>query len=224
MPKTGFTVALIEVILYNSRFKCETMIAFLSGKLIAKQANTVIIDVGGVGYEVMIPLSTFYELGELGADVQLRIYTSVREDAIQLFGFRTTRERELYLKLISVQGIGAKSGIAMLSGMSADEIISAIRADDLARLVTIPGIGRKTAERLVIELRDKVGELSDGSAPQSSAAKIPADAVFEDALSALVNLGYQKNAAEKAMQQAIKDGTEMSVQKLLRAALQTLAK
>ena len=200
------------------------MIAFLSGKLISKQANTVIVDVGGVGYEVMIPLSTFYELGEIGADVQLRIYTSVREDAIQLFGFRTTRERELYLKLISVQGIGPKSGIAMLSGMSGDEIISAIRTDDLARLVTIPGIGRKTAERLVIELRDKVGELSDGSAPRTSASQVPADSVFDDALSALVNLGYQKNAAEKALQQAVKDGAEVSVQKLLRAALQTLAK
>jgi len=200
------------------------MIAFLSGKLISKQANTVIVDVGGVGYEVMIPLSTFYEMGEIGADVQLRIYTSVREDAIQLFGFRTTRERELYLKLISVQGIGPKSGIAMLSGMSGDEIISAIRTDDLARLVSIPGIGRKTAERLVIELRDKVGELSDGSAPRTSASQVPADTVFDDALSALVNLGYQKNAAEKALQQAVKDGAEMSVQKLLRAALQTLAK
>ena len=200
------------------------MIAFLSGKLISKQANTVIVDVGGVGYEVMIPLSTFYELGEIGADVQLRIYTSVREDAIQLFGFRTTRERELYLKLISVQGIGPKSGIAMLSGMSGDEIISAIRTDDLARLVTIPGIGRKTAERLVIELRDKVGELSDGSAPRTSASQVPADSVFDDALSALVNLGYQKNAAEKALQQAVKDRAEVSVQKLLRAALQTLAK
>ncbi|MBC7900876.1 MAG: Holliday junction branch migration protein RuvA [Saprospiraceae bacterium] len=200
------------------------MIAFLSGKLIAKQANTVIVDVGGVGYEVMIPLSTFYDLGEIGAEVQLRIYTSVREDAIQLFGFRTTRERELYLKLISVQGIGPKSGIAMLSGMSGDEIISAILTDDLARLVTIPGIGRKTAERLVIELRDKVGELSDGSAPRTSTSQVPADSVFDDALSALVNLGYQKNAAEKALQQAVKDGAEMSVQKLLRAALQTLAK
>ena len=200
------------------------MIAFLSGKLISKQANTVIVDVGGVGYEVMIPLSTFYELGEMGADVQLRIYTSVREDAIQLFGFRTTRERELYLKLISVQGIGPKSGIAMLSGMSGDEIISAIRTDDLARLVSIPGIGKKTAERLVIELRDKVGELSDGSAPRTSASQLPTETVFDDALSALVNLGYQKNAAEKALQQAVKDGAEMSVQKLLRAALQTLAK
>ncbi|HMJ09430.1 MAG TPA: Holliday junction branch migration protein RuvA, partial [Pyrinomonadaceae bacterium] len=110
------------------------MIAFLSGKLLEKEANTVILDVGGVGYEVTIPLSTFYELGEIGSDVQLRIFTHVREDALQLFGFKTSRERELYLKLLSVQGIGAKSGITMLSGMSADEIIGAIRTDNLARL------------------------------------------------------------------------------------------
>ncbi len=202
------------------------MIAYLSGKLLEKQTNTVIIDVGGVGYEVSIPLSTFYELGEVGSDVQLRIYTHVREDAIQLFGFKTNRERELYLRLLSVQGIGAKSGITMLSGMSADEIIMAIRTDDLARLTSIPGVGRKTAERLVIELRDKVGELaSAGSLPlDAERPTLPADAVFEDALSALVNLGYQRNAAEKAVKQAAQEGTEMSVQKLLRRSLQVLAK
>jgi len=203
------------------------MIAFLSGKLREKEANTVIVDVGGVGYEVTIPLSTFYELGEPGSDVELRIFTHVREDALQLFGFKTTRERDLYLKLISVQGIGAKSGITMLSGMNADEIIAAIRSDNLARLTSIPGVGRKTAERLVIELRDKVGALAsggattaaDGTAPQTST-----DDVFDDALSALVNLGYQRNAAEKALQQSAKEGTELSVQKLLRAALQRLAR
>ena len=210
----------------QSRFKCETMIAYLSGKLIEKQANTAIVDVGGVGYEVSIPLSTFYELGEVGSDVQLRIYTHVREDAIQLFGFKTNRERELYLRLLSVQGIGAKSGITMLSGMSADEIIMAIRTDDLARLTSIPGVGRKTAERLVIELRDKVGELASAGASPLDAAQPtqPADAVFEDALSALVNLGYQRTAAEKAVKQAAQEGTEMSVQKLLRRSLQVLAK
>jgi holliday junction DNA helicase RuvA len=203
------------------------MIAFLSGKLLEKHANSVIVDVAGVGYEVSIPLSTFYELGEVGSEVKLRIYTSVREDAIQLFGFKTMRERDLYLKLISVQGIGAKSGITMLSGMSADEIIAAIRTDNLAKLTAIPGVGRKTAERLVIELRDKVGELAAGVSAETSMATaegIGSEAVFDDALSALVNLGYQKNAAEKALQQVRQDGTELSVQKLLRAALQRLAK
>lgn len=202
------------------------MIAYLSGKLLEKHANTAIVDVGGVGYEVSIPLSTFYELGEVGSDVQLRIYTHVREDAIQLFGFKTLRERDLYLRLISVQGIGAKSGITMLSGMSADEIIMAIRTNDLARLKSIPGVGLKTAERLVIELRDKVGELSESGSALDAATRTapPADAVFEDALSALINLGYQRSAAEKALQQAASEGTEMSVQKLLRRSLQTLAK
>src|SRR5688500_9289656 len=113
------------------------MIGFLSGKILEKDANSVIVDVAGVGYEVTIPLSTFYELGEVGSDVALRIFTHVREDALQLFGFRTARERDLFLKLISVQGIGARLGIAVLSGMSADEIVTAIRTDNLARLTSI---------------------------------------------------------------------------------------
>jgi holliday junction DNA helicase RuvA len=200
------------------------MIAYLSGKLLEKHANTVIVDVGGVGYEVTIPLSTFYELGEPGSDIELRIYTHVREDAIQLFGFKTVRERDLYLKLISVQGIGAKSGITMLSGMNADEIVAAIRTNDLGRLTAIPGVGRKTAERLVVELRDKVSELAAAAGATVSSTPLPADAIFDDALSALINLGYQKAAAERALKQATQDGTEMSVQKLLRRSLQVLAK
>lgn len=203
------------------------MIAFLTGKLLEKGANSVIVDVGGVGYEVNIPLSTFYEIGEVGDSVELRIYTNVREDAIQLFGFKTLREKELYLKLISVQGVGAKSGITMLSGMSADEIVAAIRTDNVAKLTAIPGVGRKTAERLVVELRDKVADLASGvsaGASMAAVAGVGTDGVFDDALSALVNLGYQKNAAEKALQQVRQDGVEANVQKLLRAALQRLAK
>ncbi|MEO8648550.1 MAG: Holliday junction branch migration protein RuvA [Acidobacteriota bacterium] len=203
------------------------MIAYLSGKLREKQANQVIIDVGGVGYEVFIPLSTFYELGDEGSDIELRIYTHIREDTLQLFGFKTVRERDLYLKFISVQGIGARSGITMLSGMSVDEIVRAIQTNDLARLTTIPGVGRKTAERLVVELRDKLDELKTGSiesAVDGAGAGRQSDEIFDDALSALVNLGYQKNAAEKALMQAVRDGVEPNVQKLLRAALQRLAK
>jgi Holliday junction DNA helicase RuvA len=202
------------------------MIAFLSGKLLEKHANTVIVDVNGVGYEVSIPLSTFYELGDIGSEIKLRIYTHVREDAIQLFGFKTNRERDLYLKLISVQGIGAKSGISLLSGMSADEIILALRTEDLARLTSIPGVGRKTAERLVIELRDKVSDAAVGAAAGGSPTGEPGgvDSVFDDALSALVNLGYQRTLAEKALKQTVQEGTEMSVQKLLRRGLQILAK
>jgi Holliday junction DNA helicase RuvA len=202
------------------------MIAYLSGKLLEKSANSVIVDVGGVGYDVSIPLSTFYELGEVGENVQLRIYTHVREDAIQLFGFSSERERDLYLKLISVQGVGAKSGITMLSGMNADEIIAAIQSDNLAKLTAIPGVGRKTAERLVIELRDKVGELAASAAAAPGSGPKPAGEsdAFDDALSALVNLGYQRNAAEKAIQDIRREGADQNVQKILRSALQRLAK
>jgi Holliday junction DNA helicase RuvA len=198
------------------------MIAFLSGKLLDKHANSVIIDVGGVGYEVTIPLSTFYDIGEIGANIQLRIYTHVREDAIQLYGFSSLAERDLFLKLISVQGVGARSGITMLSGMNADEIVAAIRTDNLAKLTAIPGVGRKTAERMVIELRDKVGDISADAAPAS--AKDGPESVYDDALSALLNLGYQKNAAEKAIKDARQEVADPTVQKLLRAALQRLAK
>ncbi len=205
------------------------MIAYLSGKLLEKEANLVIIDVGGVGYEVIIPLSTFYDLGEAGEDVSLRIYTYVREDAFQLFGFKTVRERELFLLLISVSGIGPKSAVTALSGMSADEIIGAIRQNNLARLNSIPGVGKKTAERIVIELRDKIAKLSAVSSAEMKAEGVTSthaseDDVYEDAISALVNLGYQRNAAEKALKQAMQEGTEMSVQKLLRRSLQLLAK
>ncbi len=203
------------------------MIAYLSGKLLEKDANLVIIDVGGVGYEVSIPLSTFYELGEIGSDVTLRVQTIVREDAFQLFGFKTLREKELFLLLISVSGIGPKSAITALSGMSADEIISAIRQNNLARLNSIPGVGKKTAERIVIELRDKITKLSVIAGEEMKSEGIPmssGDAVMDDAISALTNLGYNNAAAEKALNQAVQEGTEMSVQKLLRRSLQLLAK
>ena len=205
------------------------MIAYLAGKLLEKQATSVIVDVQGVGYEVSIPLSTFYEIGEENSDIQLRIYTHVREDALQLYGFKTERERELFTLLISVSGIGAKSAISMLSAMNADEFILAVRTDNLARLTSIPGIGKKTAERMLIELRDKITKLSAGSTGAPSSASeiktaVSQDVIYEDAISALINLGYQRNAAEKALKQAVQEGTEMSVQKLLRKSLQLLAK
>ena len=197
------------------------MIAHLTGKLLEKQTNSAIVDVAGVGYDVTIHLSTFYELGEIGSDVILRVHTHVREDAIQLFGFKSGRERDLFLRLIGVQGVGPKLAITMLSGMSADEMVLAIRKEDLAKLTGIPGVGRKTAERLVVELRDKMADLGESKA---SAEALPADSVFDDALSALINLGYQRAAAEKALNAAAKEGTEITVQKLLRRSLQILAK
>jgi Holliday junction DNA helicase RuvA len=198
------------------------MIAHLTGKILEKHANMAVIDVAGVGYEVTIPLSTFYELGEAGSEASLRVHTHVREDAIQLFGFKSGRERDLFLRLVSVQGEGPKLAITMLSGMSADEMVLAIRKEDLARLTGIPGVGRKTAERLVVELRDKVSDLGGGS--QTVGGSLPTDSVFDDALSALINLGYQRPAAEKALNAAAKEGTEITVQKLLRRSLQILAK
>jgi Holliday junction DNA helicase RuvA len=206
------------------------MIAHLSGTLLAKQATSVILDVGGVGYEVTIPLSTFYDLEDAGANVALRVYTHVREDALQLYGFKTARERELFLRLISVSGVGPKLGITMLSGMSADEIIASIRTNNLARLTSIPGVGRKTAERLVIELRDKIAALSSpaleeefGAAQQTGAATTE-NAMRDDALSALLNLEYPKAAAEKAITSAMQEGGELSVELILRRALRQLAK
>ncbi len=206
------------------------MIAHLSGTLLSKQATAVILDVGGVGYEVTIPLSTFYDLEEPGSQVQLRIYTHVREDALQLYGFRTARERELFLRLISVSGIGPKLGITLLSGMSADEMIASIRTNNLPRLTLIPGIGRKTAERLVIELRDKVAALSSPELEQELGAKPAAtpqpstDSVRADALSALLNLGYQRSAAEKAIGTVVAESDEISVESVLRGSLRKLAK
>jgi Holliday junction DNA helicase RuvA len=206
------------------------MIAHLSGKLLSKQANSVIVDVSGVGYEVTIPLSTFYDLEDLGSTVQLRIYTHVREDALQLYGFKTARERELFLKIISVTGIGPKLGITLLSGMSADEMVASIRTNNLARLTLIPGVGRKTAERLIMELREKVAELSSaeieeefGAKPEAG-AEAPEDAVRADALSALLNLGYQRSGAEKAIDAALKEEGEMTVESVLRRTLKKLAR
>lgn len=205
------------------------MIAHLSGTLLAKQPTYVIVDVAGVGYEVSIPVSTFYELDEVGSNVQLRIYTHVREDALQLYGFKTVRERELFLRLISVSGVGPKLGITLLSGMSAEEMISSIRNNNLARLTLIPGIGRKTAERLVVELRDKVASLvseeeEDVSAKPGAVAASSEEAAQADALSALLNLGYQRSAAEKAITTALSEGAGLSVEAILRSALRKLAR
>ena len=207
------------------------MIAHLSGTLLSKEPNAVILDVGGVGYEVTIPISTFYDLEEPGSPVKLRIYTHVREDALQLYGFKTLRERELFMRLISVSGIGPRLGITLLSGMSADEMIASIRTNNLARLTLIPGVGRKTAERLVMELRDKVAALSSaeleeelGGAPASGAGVTTEDSMRSDVLSALLNLGYQRGAAEKAVTAALDEGGDISVEVILRRSLKKLAK
>jgi len=207
------------------------MIAHLSGTLLSKEPNAVILDVGGVGYEVTIPISTFYDLEDAGSNVKLRIYTHVREDALQLYGFKTLRERELFMRLISVSGIGPRLGITLLSGMTADEMIASIRTNNLARLTLIPGVGRKTAERLVMELRDKVASLSSpeleeelGAARGAGAPVATGDALHSDVLSALLNLGYQRGSAEKAVTSALDEGGDVSVESILRRSLRKLAK
>ena len=212
------------------RVPAPVMIAHLSGTLLSKQATLAIVDVGGVGYELAIPLSTFYELGEAGSPVQLRVYTHVSQDAIRLYGFKTARERELFLQLISVNGVGPGLAIKLLSGMNADEMIASIRTNNLVRLVAIPGVGRKTAERLVVDLRDKIAALSSPALEEEFAAKAAAgspaspDAMRDDAISALANLGYQRAAAEKAVKNAIDEGGELSVEVILRRSLRSLAK
>jgi Holliday junction DNA helicase RuvA len=206
------------------------MIAHLNGRLLSKEPNSVIVDVSGVGYEVTIPLSTFYELESEGSNVQLRIYTHVKEDALQLYGFKSERERKLFVNFISVSGIGPKIGIALLSGMSADELINSIKSNNLARLTLIPGVGRKTAERLIVDLREKMTTLAasqveeeTGVRPEAAGAS-PEDSVRSDALSALLNLGYQRSPAEKAIDAVLNDGGEMTVESVLRRGLRKLAR
>jgi len=196
------------------------MIAHLRGKLLAKHPNQAIVETAGVGYDVTISVPTFSDLPELGAEVALHIHTHVREDVIALYGFLRTSEKVLFEKLISVSGIGPKLGITILSGMAAEEMVRAIRGNDVAKLTRIPGIGRKTAERMVLELRDKLPEPGPASAPA-----VPAiTAMEEDVLSALVNLGYQRAAAEKALSVAMHHAKGGSFDTLFREALAALSK
>jgi len=202
------------------------LIAQLTGKLVDKQPNTVIIDVGGVGYDVTIPLSTFYELGEPGIEVSLRIHTHVREDVLQLFGFWTPREKELFLKLTSVSGVGPKLAITMLSGMPAGELINAITNNDLVRLTSIPGVGRKTAERVVVELRDKLAVISLEARAEDRAAREAASgdaAVRDDTIAALMALGYPKAIAERAVSFAVREEGERTIEAVLKRALRRLS-
>jgi holliday junction DNA helicase RuvA len=176
------------------------MIAHLRGKLLAKHPNQVVVETGGVGYELNISVPTFSELPANGAEVSLHVHTHVREDVIALYGFFRPTEKQLFEKLMTVSGIGAKLAITILSGMAADEMAAAIRGNDVARLTKIPGIGKKTAERMVLELHDKLPAVS-GTAPTAAPTM---SAVEEDVLSALVNLGYQRSAAEKALASAVR--------------------
>jgi Holliday junction DNA helicase RuvA len=180
------------------------MIAHLRGKLLVKHPNQVVLDTAGVGYEVNISVPTFSDLPANGSEVALHIHTHVREDVIALYGFLHPAEKQLFEKLMTVSGIGAKLAITILSGMAAGEMAAAIRGNDVARLTKIPGIGKKTAERMVLELRDKLPPVAPGTATLSAPTLTP---IEEDVLSALVNLGYQRPAAEKALTAALKSDT-----------------
>ena len=195
------------------------MIAQLRGTLLEKHPNEVIVDAGGVGYDVHIPVSTFTALGDEGAIVTLRIYTHVREDALVLFGFLTSDEKAIFEKLISVSGIGPKLAITVLSGLATPDLVAAVRGGDVARLVRIPGIGKKTAERIVLELRDKLAAMAAGEGKSAIPTAPPVNAMDQDVLSALVNLGCSASAAEEAIRKAHEKKVEERFEPLFRAAL-----
>lgn len=196
------------------------MIGHLRGVLVDKRPNQVLVDVGGVGYQVSIPLSTFYGLGELHSEITLLVRTHLREDSIALYGFLTAREKHFFEMLISASGVGPGLALKILSGMSVDDLVPAIRHGDLVQLTRIPGVGKKTAERIVVELRDKLAAMDAAEAEKPAASRTGAEA---DAVSALLNLGYDRRAAEKAVAEAKRDGAEPGFETLLRAALQQLS-
>ena len=196
------------------------MIAHLRGKLLVKHPNQAVVETAGVGYDVTISVPTFSDLPAVGAEIGLHIHTHVREDQIALFGFLRLPDKHLFEKLLTVSGIGPKLAITILSGMPADEMVGSIRANDVARLTHIPGIGRKTAERMVLELRDKLPPPATGE----ELAVPTMSPVEEDVLSALMNLGYQRAAAEKTLASAVQNGKATSFDQLFREALGTLSK
>ena len=200
------------------------MIAFLRGKVHDKQPNRVVVDVGGVGYEVHVPLSTFYDIGDEGTDVALRVYQHVREDALQLYGFLTELERQLFERLIGISGIGPKLAIAVLSGMDTRDLIAAVQRADVARLTGIPGIGKKTAERIVLELKDRLAHLVPAAAPGPTPAASSGDRLRADLLSALENLGYHRPQAERAIDAAVSKAPDSTFEHALRGALRELMK
>ena len=199
------------------------MIASLRGRLLEKHPNRVIVDVQGVGYDVHVPLSTFYEMAEPGTEIALRIHTHVREDALMLYGFATALELQIFERLISVSGIGPKLALAVLSGIEPNELVSAIRQANVARLTGIPGIGRKTAERIGLELKDKIATILPADAAASPAAAA-SETLRTDVLSALMNLGYHRPLAERALDAALEAVPGGPFEHTLKYALRELAK
>jgi Holliday junction DNA helicase RuvA len=201
------------------------VIAHLRGRISDKQPNRIVVDVNGVGYAVFVPLSTFYGLGDSGSDIALRIHTHVREDALLLYGFATLLEQELFERLIGISGIGPKVALAVLSGIEPLELVRAVERGDVARLTSIPGVGKKTSERIVLELKDRLPRVH---VPAAADAPDQAPSVLrDDVLSALVNLGYHRPLAEKAVEAAVKGlgpAVDAGFERTLKQALRELAK
>jgi Holliday junction DNA helicase RuvA len=195
------------------------VIGHLRGRLLRKETQHVLLDVGGVGYKVAIPLSTFYRLGEPGTEIALEIHTQVREDVLALFGFLTAHEQALFERLIAVSGVGPKLAIGILSGIEAADLVQALRDGDVPRLTRIPGVGKKTAERLVLELKDKV----QGLGAEAEAPSSPQVEPHEDLLSALVHLGYSRPEAERGLERALTVGAPERFEDLLRLTLRNLS-
>lgn len=198
------------------------MIAQIRGQLVEKRPGAVVVETQEIGYQLFVSLSTFYDLPEANQGVRLHTYTHVREDLLQLFGFSTFLEKEIFQILIAVSGIGPKLALNILSGIAPAELIASLQAEDVARLTTIPGVGRKTAERLVFDLKEKIGKIAvRDEAPKE--AKRKKDQVVEDVVSALVNLGYRKNQAEAVVEQVWRQRPEASLEEVLKASLRALA-
>lgn len=200
------------------------MIAQLHGRILEKYPNRVIVDVHGVGYDLFIPLSTFYVLGDAGAEVTLRTHTHVREDALSLYGFATRLEQELFERLIGVSGIGPKVALSVLSGIEPLELIRAIERGDVGRLTAIPGVGKKTSERIVLELKDRLPRPQVAAVALGVEGTVAALDVRDDVLSALVNLGYHRPLAEKAVASAVKIVPDAGFERTLKQALRELSK
>jgi holliday junction DNA helicase RuvA len=200
------------------------MIAHIQGFLHFKSPEYLVIDVDGIGYQVHVPLSTFYDLPQLGSTVSLHIHTHVREDALQLYGFQSPEEKALFVRLISISGIGPRLAVNILSGISPAELVDSLIQNNLARLISVPGVGRKTAERIMVELRDKVSTLLPGHDVTEPVKATADEAMIEDALSALLNLGYKKGVAQRAIENARKRlQGEITLESLLKESLRALA-
>ena len=198
------------------------MIARLEGTLAEKQPNRLVVDIGGVGYDINVPLSTFYAVGEPGSKVALRIHTHVREDTLALFGFSSKLELDIFERLIGISGVGTRLALAVLSGLETQELVRAIRIADVARLIGIPGVGKKTAERIILELKDKLPVTSEGLAEDASSGD-EAGGLRDDVMSALLNLGYHRPLVERAVAEVMTKSTG-DFEKTLRQALRELAK